>query len=337
MELGHAAQARRLWEKALEWFPGLEFARENLADLQAPVDQRQGSWAVGFQGWLSLLAYEEFDRIVKSRQGGADPYAILQQRVLRLCPQLPRLVPLLLERGDPRACTFAWWIAATSDEREMLDALRAFALGQRGPDKMRLDALAVLRRKNVLPDRRLKMWLQGEWRDEMLYSWDIYSESVEHGWPREVGLLSSRATDALQEGEPAIAEYLLEKALEIQPNAPELLNNLTAVYSYQGRYEEVEALAERIHRDHPDYWFGRTNLAVMLAHRGEIERARELVDPLLDQQRLHVSEFSALCYTQAFLARAERKWNVALAWADQLERVLPNDPKVKMIRSWKRS
>ena len=137
MALGDAAQARRLWQKALEWFPGLEFAKENLADLQAPVDQRHGSWAVGFQVWLSMLAYEELDRLVKSGQGGTD-HTRPRQRVLRLCPQLPRLVPLLLERGDPRARTFAWWIASTSDEPEMLDALRAFALGQRGPDKMRL-------------------------------------------------------------------------------------------------------------------------------------------------------------------------------------------------------
>ncbi len=139
MALGDAAQARRLWQKALEWLPGLEFAKENLADLQAPVDQRHGSWAVGFQVWLSMLAYEELDRLVKSGQGGADRYEVHRQRVLRLCPHLPRLVPLLLERGDPRARTFAWWIASMSDEPRMVEALRAFAFGQRGPDQMRLD------------------------------------------------------------------------------------------------------------------------------------------------------------------------------------------------------
>jgi tetratricopeptide (TPR) repeat protein len=286
--------------------------------------------------WLPVAAYEELDRVVKSGQRSPAAYEAVRQRVLRLCPYLPRLVPVLFQRGDPRACTFAWWIASTSDDPKLLDALRAFALGQRGPDKMRLDALTILRQKNALPEGRLKMWHQGKWCEQFFKAWEIYSENVDHGWPREACDLYSRAMLAMHGGDDHQAEVMLEKALEIQPNTPEFLNNLCAVYSRQGRLKEAETLAERIHRDFPDYFFGRTNLAVFLVRRGETERAKRLIEPLMNESRLHTSEFSALCYAQAEVAYAERQWDAVRTWADQLEHILPNDPKVKTIRSWKR-
>jgi len=336
MERGDEAEARRLWQEALNWFPGSEFAKGNLRDLQDPVGERYGSWAVGFQVWLSLLAYDELNRYMKPGQRGAVPQKDVRRRVLELCPQLPRLIPILLERGDPHACTLAWFIASTSDEPAMLDILRAFALGQRGPDSMRMKSLQILNEKRALPDRRVKIWRHGEWDDQILFAWEIYHEPVKHGWPREVVTLFSHATEALEHGDADRAEGLLERALKIQPNAPELLNNLAAAYEVQGRREEAVAMGERIHREHPDYFFGRANLAVLLAIRGETKRARELADPLMDQQRFHISEFSALCYAQAIIAQAEGKTAGAQTWADQLERALPNDPKVKIIRRWKR-
>jgi tetratricopeptide (TPR) repeat protein len=275
MERGDEAEARRLWQQALEWFPGSEFAKGNLRDLQDPVGERYGSWAVGFQVWLSLLAYDEVNRCLKPGQRGAVQQKDVRRRILELCPQVPRLIPILLERGDPHGCTLAWFIASTSDEPAMLEILRAFALGQRGPDSMRLKTLRILTEKRALSDRRLKIWLRGEWDEQILFAWDIYHEPVKHGWPREVVTLFSQATEALQQGDADRAEGLLERALTIQPNAPELLNNLGAAYEVQGRRKEAVAMGERIYREHPDYFFGvgRSVDGPAEASRQRIQRA----------------------------------------------------------------
>jgi Flp pilus assembly protein TadD len=335
MRLGDEARARRWWKKSLQLFPGLEHAEKNLEDLARPVGERHAPWAAGIQSWLPSSAYNLVDQFVRSGRKQPEEYASAREWLLRRCPYLPRLVPVLLERGDPLSRTIAYWIASMSDDPQMTEALRGFALGKYGPDKMRHDTLMTLAKKGVV-ERRITVWHDGRWTEQIFHCWEIYSDLEERTWPDEVEQSGSRAIDALNDGDAELAESLLEQALEQCPGAPELLNNLCAAYSLQGRHEEAATLIERIHQEHPDYLFGRTNLATFLAGRGEIERARELVDPLLERERFHTSEFSAICFTMANIARAERKPDGLRFWADYLERVLPEDPKLKIIRRWQR-
>jgi hypothetical protein len=57
-----------------------------------------------------------------------------------------------------------------------------------------------------------------------------------------------------------------------------------------------------------------------------LDRARQLLAPLLTRQRLHVSEFSALCMAQVNVALAERNREQARHWLDIWRQVMPDHP-----------
>jgi tetratricopeptide (TPR) repeat protein len=96
----------------------------------------------------------------------------------------------------------------------------------------------------------------------------------------------------------------------------------------QGQEQKAEELAYEIHERFPDYLFGRTNLVTILAEKGEIEQARELIDPLFSRKRLHFAEFSAFCSAQIQLSLAEGNREAAESWLDMMKQVVPDDPNI---------
>ncbi len=336
---GDEKQARRMWRKSLSFFPNLEHARENLEDLDFPVGQRHAPWAVGFQSYLPIFVYVEMEKAIKSEDDKTtDRLNVVKHQLLQRCTYLRDLIPLLLQRGDPRARTIAWWIASMStDDPKMLDALRAFATSQAGPDNLRHQTLPILFRENALADGCLKLWRDGQWRDTIHFAWELCSDDVaDRGWTDEVEQLSARAIDALHEGQAELAEALLKKALEKQPETPQLWNNLAAAYVQQGRHSEAESAIQRIRREYPEYLEGQANFAVYLARQGEIQRAKDIMDSLMKRQRFYLSEFSALCFAQASIAKEEGKFDVMQSWVDHWESILPDDRKLEIVRGWQR-
>ncbi len=81
-------------------------------------------------------------------------------------------------------------------------------------------------------------------------------------------------TKALEDGDGETAEPLLEQAARYEPDQPDILNNLAAAYSLQGRHGEAESLIRQIHSRFPDYLFGRTAMAQLLARDDRIDEAK---------------------------------------------------------------
>lgn len=156
---------------------------------------------------------------------------------------------------------------------------------------------------------------------------ELHGEPVKKLNPKVEAFLR-RSLDLLRAGKGVESEALLKQALEIEPNDPALLNNLGQAYVLQGQEQKAEELAYEIHERFPDYLFGRTNLATILAEKGEIEQARELIDPLFSRKRLHFAEFSALCSAQIQLSLAERNREAAESWLDMMKQVVPDDPNI---------
>lgn len=65
-----------------------------------------------------------------------------------------------------------------------------------------------------------------------------------------------------------------------------------------------------------------------MAEKGEIERAKELIDPLFTRKRFHFGEFSALCSAQIQLSLAEGNREAAESWLDMMKQVVPDDPNI---------
>ena len=124
----------------------------------------------------------------------------------------------------------------------------------------------------------------------------------------------------------------LNATLEVEPNAPDLLNNLAMAYTAQGRAEEAEALLRAVHEGHPEYLFGCTGLARLEVARGQLDVAKALLEPLLARQRLHVGELGALCAAQIEVLLAERNRDSARSWLELWTQVDPDNPALEVYR-----
>ena len=325
LRLGREDEARRHWREALKLSPGFDPAKENMDDLRQPVGERHAPWAFTFGNWVPRKAIGDLLRLVGPAARGSDEKALQRatQRFLDQHPEIARLVPILLDRGDKEAREFAMRVALMVKTPEMLAALRDFSLGQRGPDKMRMEAANAASSAGLLPAGTVRLWMQGKWQDLMLIGYEIYTEAETKYRPRVADLLTEGSI-ALQEGDAEGAERLLKGALELEPDAPEIMNNLALAYEKQGRSEEAISLVREAHRRHPDYLFARVGLARKYIAEGELDQAEALLQPLISQKRFHISEYNGMCNAQIKLFVAQKNPEAARSWLDVWAAVDPD-------------
>jgi len=147
-----------------------------------------------------------------------------------------------------------------------------------------------------------------------------------------VDLILDQATPLLRAGDGQAAERLYRQALELEPDKPDLLNNLAASLSLQGRQAEAILLLEILHYQHPDYLFARSGLAKAALQNGDLERAQALLEPLYERGKFHVSEFDSLCATQIDLLLLRNDRFSAQTWFDMWEDCNPQNPKLDPYR-----
>ncbi len=333
--LGQEERARELWRECLSQAPGFELALANLADLRQAVGERNGPWAFSLNYLLRRQALDDLLKVSRkvANQRGAE-YTGAMQVYAQRHPEITHLIPYLLERGDPVGRDFAVKLAGIIKTPELLAALREFALGQTGPDRMRLEAAQIATQNDLLPSGgNVRLWMRGEWQEIMMLGFEITYEPECEQFPPKAERLAIRGMEELKYGDPAKSEQLLKQALELKPDYPPLLNNLAAAYGRQGKVEEARRLIAEIHRKFPDYFFGKTNLAMNLARDGKPDEAEELIEPLLQTKRLHVTEFTSLCGAQIEIAMARRNRRAAQDWIEMWESADPDDPTLEIMRS----
>jgi predicted Zn-dependent protease len=253
------------------------------------------------------------------------------QRYLRQHPDLTALIPILLDRGDPHGRAFALMVAKMAATPEMLAALRDFALSQRGPDLMRTEAAQAPTRAGLLPSDSVRMWMEGEWREVRAVGYEIHSEVMYQHAP-QVAAWMAEAALALRSGDAKRSESLVLQALEVEPEAPDVLNNLAAAYEKQGRSAEAEALIVQVFERHPDYLFGRVSMAQLYLRDGKFEEAKALLEPLLSRQRFHFSEFAAVCSAEIDLFLRQGNQKAADSWLEMWASADPDHPAIPLLR-----
>jgi tetratricopeptide (TPR) repeat protein len=323
--LGNPKQAKQYWEQALKIAPGLDVANENLTDARLPVGERHGPWAFELRQWLSPQAGKDLRQLleknIRARRDTALETTV--RAFLQKHPEVIDLIPVLLDRADPEGRQLVTLMVQAADRPELWVALKDFVLGQRGSDQLRQEAARELKIKGLLPEGPVRMWIKGEWQEIEIFGFEIYTEPVDQGHSSKVKKLIRQSIDATYD-DPARAESLLKHALELEPDAPDLLNNLAAVYSYQGREAESQAIIHEVFEKHPDYFFARTNEIKLLIHARQIDRAQELLQPLMKQERYHVSEFGALASVQIELCLARKEKEAARSWYEMLQGIDPD-------------
>ncbi len=334
MRLGDETQAKQHWQTALKLSPGLDPARQNLADLKQPVGERHGPWPFPLTQWISERVTTDLVNQWQTalRQNSEQAMTRAARRFLKQHPQLRPLLPVLLDRGDPLGRQFAFDLIKLAETPDLLALLPDFALSRYGPDNLRHQALNMAQEAGLLSSGPVKMWIAGQQQEVMLLGFTIHDAPVtKHS--NQVTDLASEAIMALRNNDGVTAERLLRQALELEPDAPDLLNNLAMAYQAQNRRAEVEALLRKNYQEHPDYFFGRVAMANSLTLQGDLDKAADMLQPLLSQKRLHITEFTALAtaYIQLYLAKDTP--DAAQQWLDMWANIDPDSVELKALRT----
>jgi tetratricopeptide (TPR) repeat protein len=329
LRLGQEKEARGCWKQALKQEPDHPLAKPNLDDLRLPIGERNGPWPFTIAEWISRSSMDAFIAVLK-RQGHKQvedaAHAFLAQH-----PEITHAVSCLLERGDPVGRQYALELASMLRTPEMLEALRTFALSPHGPDALRMQAASIAMQAGLL-ESPIQFWIEGKQVETQPMGFEVTGEPTPSHHSAKVEGLVSRATVALRENDARRAETLLLEALKIEPDAPDVRNNLAAAYSMQGRTEESTQITLQLYEQHPDYFFARTNMAQLWLHQERPEEAEELIKPLMSRQRMHFSEFRALCMVQIKIALLRENIEGAQQWLRMWENTEPDHPQQKTWR-----
>jgi tetratricopeptide (TPR) repeat protein len=334
-QLGQEKEARQYWKRALEVSPHFQLAADNLADLRQPIGQRHGAWAYSLPYWINEKSQRDLVTVTQQASRSKKETALEQalRRYLQQHPEVIKLAPVLLQRSDPAAAMFVLGLAGISTDPELLVALKSFALGQRGSDELRHQAAQLVVVKGGLPAGPITLWIKGQPAETLLLNFEIHTEPSGGQHSRVVERLLLDSIEAGRINDFKRAETALRQALELEPQSPDLANNLAAVYKAQGKHAEAATLARQNYERHPDYLFSRVQMASLLTEAGQLDEAQQLLDPLLTRTRLHVSEFLALCGGQIELQLARGQKDVARSWFDMMEAAEPDHPSTQHYRT----
>ena len=108
---------------------------------------------------------------------------------------------------------------------------------------------------------------------------------------------ASRAIELAHEQKYKEAIDLLSEVNVREPGRPPIIYNLASfrhLLDEKGTKEEYDETIDMLVRDFPDYFFGQTAYATRLIAQDRLDEARDILLPLYQSQRLHITEFKAL-------------------------------------------
>ena len=160
-------------------------------------------------------------------------------------------------------------------------------------------------------------------------------EATKSASPRVQELVET-GTEALRDGDFALAEESFHRVLDEEPDNCSAAYNLCVVWLERdgnaGR-RRAQACLEEIYERFPDYLFAPISLAQFAAMDGDLDRASDLLEPILNAKKLHVSEAIALFTAHIQIAIRRRDYHSAeQSWALLAQLADEDDPKVARLR-----
>jgi tetratricopeptide (TPR) repeat protein len=332
---GKQKDARIYWQKALKINPQFEWALENVEDLKKPVDDQSGVWAYPFESWLLDSAVHDLaSQLEKLKRATkkSDVQTMLAHFFEEKHPEVFFLAPHLVKRGDARARDFVTRVAAVTGHPALVSAAKEYVFGKRGSFQERFQAAKILSEADLLPSGEIQMWSAGEMSEVMLLNIEVSPEPEASKLPERVQELAEQAFQALRDRDGLRAQGLLEQALALWPDDPSLVNNLGLALEMQGQSKRSRQMIRELNSRFPDYFFGVIAIAGLEIEKGELDRAHQLLNGLMQRKKLHTSEFTALCRAQIQVWLAENKRKAARSWLEVWEKADPDHPDLKIYR-----
>jgi len=138
---------------------------------------------------------------------------------------------------------------------------------------------------------------------------------------------------------PTAAIPVLERLLEQFPNAPMLLNWLSAALGRVGDIEGCNRIARQNFDANPAYLFARINYAQIRLEEGDIEAVDEILDRKYDLKLLcpdrdvfHLSEYRAFSHLMISYWIRKGEFRPARLMFDTLEQLEPDGEITRMLR-----
>ena len=244
--------------------------------------------------------------------------------LMRQCDAHPDYLGLVAEFGGETGRFLAisnLKLRASGGDEAARQALIGLLARPCGPDKVRTGLHADMVDAGLLPEGgTASMLAQGKVREIRHMAMKIHAEPSRPSLPpeshaRHVQMHELLARNKLKEG-----MVILEDLIVRHPDAPSLYNNLAGIKEGMGHQEgEVEALLQKAHALDPDYLFAIAGLARLAARRGEIDRAKDMLEPLLGRKSYHFTEWRSILMTQVELAKGQGEFGAALNLQKQID------------------
>ena len=223
-------------------------------------------------------------------------------------------------------------IAKSHPSEPHLAALNEFVVGTYGSDAQRYHLASYLARHHQLTTNRL--WLNGEWHENLLLvTYELVPESPTVESPEADELLDKAMKKIALESSKAAttAEDYLKQALELEPNNPELLNNLALAYTHQGKLAESRQLTQQIIDQHPEDVDSRVAMAQLYLEEENLDAAETVLDGLLQRSKLTADEFVGLMLTRSRLLMLQGQEAMARLWFQEMLPMVQDHPLMRQL------
>ena len=243
--------------------------------------------------------------------------------LMRECDAHPDYLGVVAEFGGESGRFFATSILklrAREGDEAARQALIALLIRPCGPDKARTNLHADMVEDGLLPEGgTVSMWAQGQLREIRHMAMKIHAEASSPNLPPESHARLEKVFDLIAKKRLQDCIPILDELIGKHPDNPLLYNNLAGIKEGLGHpAEDIETLLQQAHTLDPDYLFAIAGLARLAARRGEIEKAKAMIDPLLDRKSYHFTEWRSILMTQVELAKAQGEFTAAVNLQNQI-------------------
>ncbi len=327
------SEAETEWRSALKVRLGYAWAQVNLDDLRQPVGQRNGPFLYPFANLVPRKLIDQLGAYLKQLgHVSNDEHSLAMRRYCEEHPGLQTAIPVLLGIGDDAAREVGMTFAKLIRTPELLDALRDFALGNRGTDKRRMNAIQLLREVGAELAQPIRFFSNGAWTEIQTLGIEVTGEAIATV-PAHVQPQMDRGHAALQRGDFHTGERCFREVIAAEPTLAAAHNNLAVSLLSQNRDAEAEPILRHVLTFDENNAIARCHLAKLALLNDDENAAVELLKPLRCPRKFHFTEFAAMTAVDIELTLRKGNIDSAKEFLKSLEKIYPASANLPMLRS----
>ncbi|WP_305067277.1 DUF1186 domain-containing protein [Mesonia aestuariivivens] len=177
------------------------------------------------------------------------------------------------------------------------------------------------------------------------YQLTSYTISSDHELLDNENHISSEVREVLESIHPDVLKgkkYLLKKLPELieqYPKVPAFKNFLATLHKERGEIDQAFKANRWLAKEHPNYLFGRINLATEYLANNQLEKIPEVLGEMMelkslypDRKEFHIEEFIAFNQIAVLYFLGDQELEQAEMRANMMLKVAPNHPKTQYIQ-----